>query len=65
MARATNWPVAGSVLGPLLFKIYLNDMFFILENIEICYFADDTTPNSKNSKEALTNVEPNCAILVE
>ena len=31
----------GSVLGPILFNIYLNDLFYILN-------ADDTTPNVCN-----------------
>ena len=34
----------GSVLGPLLFNIYLNDLFFTLRNIDVCNFADDATP---------------------
>ena len=34
----------GSVLGPLLVNIYLNDVFFILKDTEPCNFADDTTP---------------------
>ena len=33
----------GSVLGPILFNIYLNDLFYFL-NCNICNFADDTTP---------------------
>ena len=35
----------GSVVGPLLFNIYLNDLFFLLDDIDICNFAEDTTPN--------------------
>ena len=34
----------GSVLGLLLFNIYLNELFFFLQDINICNFADDTTP---------------------
>ena len=33
----------GSVLGPLLFNIYLNDLFFQLADSHGCNFADDTT----------------------
>ena len=44
----------GPVLGPLLFNIYLNDMFFFLPNISITKFADDTTPYEMDkSVEAL------------
>ena len=32
-----------SVLGPLLFNIYMNDLFFFLKDVGICNFADDTT----------------------
>ena len=37
----------GSVLGPLLFNIFLNDIFFVLShNISIYNYADDNTIGS-------------------
>ena len=32
----------GYVLGPLLFNIYLNDSFYLIESTEVCNFAYDT-----------------------
>ena len=33
----------GSVLGPLIFNLYINDLFYII-NTDVCNYADDTTP---------------------
>ena len=33
----------GSILGPLLFNIFINDLFLFIEKTTICNFADDNT----------------------
>ena len=33
----------GSAIGPLLFIVYINDVFFMVMGTEICNFANDTT----------------------
>ena len=34
----------GSVNGPKWFNIYINDLFYLFTNTEVCNIADDTTP---------------------
>ena len=53
----------GSVLGPLLFNIYFNDLFFVL-SCEACDFADDTTPfvSDLNLEIVLEKLEENAEI---
>ena len=56
----------GSVLGPILFNIYINDMFFALNEIDICNFADDTTPYvcDSNLKSVLEKLEHNSELAI-
>ena len=44
----------GSILGPLLFNIFLCDLFFMIEDIEFASFADNTTPYS--TKDCIDDV---------
>ena len=34
----------GSILGPLLFNIFLYDLFFIMRETDFSSYADDNTP---------------------
>ena len=34
----------GSILGPLLFNIFLCDLFFVINDIAFAIYADDNTP---------------------
>ena len=34
----------GSILGPLVFNIFLCDLFFIMNDVESASYADDNTP---------------------
>ena len=40
----------GSILGPLLFNIYINDLFFVIKLSEVCNFAEDNTLYSSNKE---------------
>ena len=51
----------GSVLGPFLFNIYINDMFYQFVDAHVCNFADDTTLTACNIRmeDLLHDLEDN------
>ena len=57
----------GSVLGPLLFNIFINDMLFFVKNSKVCNFADDNTlyATSKNLSEVLASLELDLGITLD
>ena len=49
----------GSILGPLLFNIFINDIFFEIQKSNICNFADDNTLHfcSQDLKTVIGNLK--------
>ena len=56
-----------SILGPLLFNIFICDMFYFLEDFDIANYADDSTPHcaGKSVEFVVNNLEQSSAILFE
>ena len=55
----------GSILGALLFKVFICDMFYLLEDFDIPNYADNSTPynEDKNIEFAVNNLEHSSSIL--
>ena len=57
----------GSILGPQLFDIFINDLFLFIETTTICNYADDNTMYSsdKNVNIVINRLRHDFAIISE
>ena len=55
----------GSVLGPLLLYIYINDLLLFVPDIDICNYADDTTlyVSDADTKNILNKLESSISVV--
>ena len=57
----------GSILGPLLFNIFICDLLYFLEDFDIANYADDSTPYCacKSAEFVVNSLEQSSSILLE
>ena len=57
----------GSILGPLLFNIFICHMFYYLEDFNIANYVDDCTPYcaGKSAEFVINNLQQSSTILFE
>ena len=51
----------GSILGPIIFNIFINDLFYFIKKANVHNYADDTTLSTSSQTLSEGNKGNNCA----
>ena len=67
MEGIKKWCTQGSILGPLIFNIFINYIFFFIDKTKLANYADDTTVYSKedNITKLLHLLETKASVVLD